>query len=109
LDKLKEGLIKEMTDNFFDWKKMSDSAKEAIEKDKYPRSGYGLEAIETAVFREVLRRAKKKGKAIHSGRSLIKADNILALGIDSSFVQKAIERAGKNRNENVQAFNELGR
>jgi hypothetical protein len=38
----------------------------------------------------------------------MKADNILTLGIDSTLLEEAFERAGNNREKNIKALSELG-
>lgn len=105
LDKLKEGLLQELT-NLIDANALTSKARSMINLNIHSRGGYTLEAIETAVFQQIGRAVN--GKAIHSGDLGIKADNILTIDIDPSIVYQAFEQAGENRNKNVAALSELG-
>ena len=105
LDKLKDGLIEEISQNI-NFNSLKGKVRAKVDSNIYSRGGLGLEAIETAIFQQIGRAVG--GKAIHSGQVKIKADNILTIGINPSLVQEALEKAGKNRNENIKAFSELG-
>ena len=105
LDKLKESLMDEIKGSI-DMQAITNKARSMIKLNIHSRGGYTLEAIETAVFRQIGRAIE--GKAIHAGDIGIKADNILTIGIDPNLVYQALERAGENRSKNIAALSELG-
>lgn len=105
LEELKESLAKEITEAI-DVRTLRGAADKKIKTNLHQRGGYTLEAIETAIFQQMTR--TRGGKAHHTGQLGMKADNILTLGIDSTLLEEAFERAGNNREKNIKALSELG-
>lgn len=84
-----------------------------VSKDIHSRGGLSMEAMENAVFSLVAEGLSgipgiTVSEAIHSGKTKMKADNILTININSDIVAKALEQAGANRDKNIKALSELG-
>ena len=87
--------------------------RQIVSKDIHSRGGLSMEAMENAVFSLVAEGLSgvsgiTTSKAIHSGKTQIKADNILTININPDIVAKTLEQAGANREENIKALTELG-
>ena len=112
LDKIKEALIEEITGKnawFNDPKKAFEITKGKIKENYHPRGGYSLEAIETAILSAVVSKIPNaRGTVHHTGQLGAKADNILMFNIDTSLLEEAFEKAGRNRAEHITAFSRLG-
>lgn len=109
LDELKQSLIEEI-----EVKNKKIYAKQAkpkvtslISKSIHSRGGFTLEAVETAIF-QMVASGIDGGAVRHSGSKGIKADNILSFSIDPEIISSSLEKAGANREENIQALSELG-
>lgn len=105
LEDLKQMLLKEMTQDI-NLGSFNNKIDEMIHSNIHSRGGYTLEAIETAIFQQISRGLK--GKTFHSGDLGIKADNILTFDIDPEIIYDTFEKAGQDRDRNVQAFSDLG-
>lgn len=106
IDKLKQMMLQTIkTDGIkasdFQWQ-----TNQMIHKDIYQRGGLTLEAIEQAIMNQISKEVN--GKAIASGKKGVKADNIFSIGIDPEIIYEALEQSGRNRDENIEAFKELG-
>ena len=114
LDELKRVLIESISANpsKINGNTLKAKAKTSVSKNIHSRGGLSQEAIETAVFSLVYdglsRNFDVSGGVIHSGSKEIKADNIIAIGIDTDFIEIALEQAGGNRDKNIAALTELG-
>lgn len=109
LDKLKQGLLESIqfeSNGKLYAESFKPRVKSMISKNIHLRGGATMEAFETAIFQQIARQID--GKAIHSGSTGIKADNILTIGIDPSIVYEALEKAGNSRKKNIEAMSELG-
>ena len=109
LDELKKSLIEnlKLENGKLYAKNIKPKTKEIVSMQIHQRGGLSLEAIESAIFSQIGSQVKD-AKSIHSGSKGIKADNILTIGINPTIVAEALEEAGANRDENIQALSELG-
>lgn len=108
LDNLKQSLLQEInnTDKAIYAKQLKPKVKDMISSQIHSRGGLSQEAIENAIFSEV---GSKYGASVyHSGSKGIKADNIMTIAIDPALVHQYLEKAGKNREENIEALSDLG-
>lgn len=106
LDELKQNLIKQAKTQF-NKKEMTKKATKDITKSIHSRGGFSLEAIETAILQKITT-SLQSGNVTHSGDTLIKADNILTFNVASQTISDTLEEVGKDREENIEAFNALG-
>lgn len=108
LDKLRDGILEnlEVNGGKILSEKIQSKAKSMVSHNIYVRGGFTLEAIENVIFAAVA--AAFNGSAIHSGDKGVKADNILTLSVDPSFVDRALQEADGTREKNIAAFSKLG-
>lgn len=106
IDKLKQMMIQTIQSDGLKVADFKGKTSQMINKDIHQRGGLTLEAIEQAVFNQIAEGIN--GKVIASGQKGIKADNIFTIGIDTEIIYEALEQSGKNRDENIEAFKQLG-
>lgn len=114
LDELKKGLMESLQINSrgINESFIREKTKTLVSKNIHSRGGLSQEAIENAIFSLVAQELSSNSninvKAIHSGSTQIKADNIITIGFDPELVEIALEQAGENRNKNIAALTDLG-
>ena len=118
LDEIKNMLSETLSKANKRWQKqktMNINPRESVERLIAQRGGLSLEAIEHTVYSIIANQLQENsniaiGGAIQSGGKEIKADNILAIGIDPSIIEQQLEtNEAISRERNVKMLEQLGK
>lgn len=110
LDEIKQALVNSFTGktSILDSDFNSYSTVEGkVKYNIHARGGFSLEALETAVL-QMISSGIKGASVFHSGKSEMKADNILTFNINSSLLEETIRQAGNDRQRNIDLLSDLG-
>lgn len=113
LDEIKQALLEQANVQDMGLYLTNNEIQNTFSKTKYADGGLSLEHFENFVVNTIFTNIKSneyKIEAIHTGKTKMKADNIITIGINSNTVKRAIDRSTYGtREKNVKAIKELGK